>query len=182
MSHLYRTRMCLGTVATLTIAVFCAAFFGDVLVSVSAAAEKAAPKGNHWSFQPITRPNPPTVKDSVWSRNPIDRFILARLEAKGLKPSPEASRRALVRRLSLDLIGLPPTPQQADAFVGDKLPGAYEKLVDRLLASPRYGEHWARMWLGAGSFFRIVPDRPADPVGGRGANKKAPTVSGRGLG
>src|SRR6185369_4638996 len=79
--------------------------------------------------------------------NPIDAFVLARLEKEGLAPSPEADKYTLVRRLYLDLIGLPPTPEEADAFVQDASPDAYEKLVDRLLASPRYGERWARRWL-----------------------------------
>ena len=89
----------------------------------------------------------PAVKQKDWPRNPIDHFILARLEAEGLKPSPPADRAALVRRLYLDLIGFPPTPEEADAFVNDTAPDAYEKLVDRLLASPHYGERWARRWL-----------------------------------
>ncbi|MBL9093119.1 MAG: PSD1 domain-containing protein [Planctomycetaceae bacterium] len=102
---------------------------------------------NHWAFEPVRRPAPPEVKNSAWVRNPIDRFVLAKLESAGLAPSPEADRRTLVRRLYLDLIGLPPTPQQADEFVGDPDPAAYEKLVERLLASPHYGERWARRWL-----------------------------------
>ena len=87
------------------------------------------------------------VKDTSWPRGAIDRFILAALEAKGLKPSPEADRRTLIRRLYFDLIGLPPTPEEVEAFVADSDPQAYEKLVDRLLASPHYGERWARHWL-----------------------------------
>jgi len=87
------------------------------------------------------------VSDSAWPRNPIDRFILARLASAGLKPAPEADRYTLVRRVSLDLIGLPPTPEEADAFFNDRMPDAYERLVDRLLASPHYGERWGRRWL-----------------------------------
>jgi len=101
----------------------------------------------HWSFAAPRRPPLPPVKNAAWPRNPIDRFILARLENEGLAPSPPADRYALVRRVYLDLIGLPPTPAEADAFARDGDPAAYEKLVDRLLASPRYGEHWARPWL-----------------------------------
>ena len=82
-----------------------------------------------------------------WVRNPIDAFVLARLESEGLAPSPEADRETLARRLSLDLVGLPPTPAEMDAFLADTSPDAYEKLVDRLLASPHYGERWARPWL-----------------------------------
>ena len=87
------------------------------------------------------------MKQTSWPRNPIDRFILARLEAEGLKPSPQADRYTLVRRLYLDLIGLPPTPEEAKRSSRTQSPDAYEKLVDRLLASPHYGERWARRWL-----------------------------------
>jgi hypothetical protein len=101
----------------------------------------------HWAFvQPKQAPLPP-VKQADWPRNPIDCFVLARLEAAGLRPSPQADRYTLVRRVYLDLIGLPPTPEEADAFVNDHSPDAYEKLVDHLLASPHYGERWARRWL-----------------------------------
>ena len=101
----------------------------------------------HWSFVKPARPNVPAVKDKAWLRNAIDAFVLARLEKEGLKPSPEADRVTLIRRLSLDLIGLPPTVGEVDAFVSDKSPDAYERLVDRLLASPHYGERWGRVWL-----------------------------------
>ena len=107
----------------------------------------AISKTSHWSFQPIGRPNPPSVRDEKWVRNPIDRFILARLEAEGVAPSPEADKYTLIRRLSLDLTGLPPSPQEVDAFISDNRPDAYERLVDSLLASPHYGEKWARHWL-----------------------------------
>src|SRR5262249_13157171 len=102
---------------------------------------------DHWSFRPIKRPAPPAVKDAAWVRNDIDRFILARLEREGVAPSPEADRVTLLRRLSFDLIGLPPSPQEVDAFLADTAPGAYERVVDRLLASPHYGERWGRHWL-----------------------------------
>lgn len=102
---------------------------------------------SHWAFQQVVRPPLPTVKNTQWPRNPLDTFILARLEKEGLAPSPEADRYTLVRRVYLDLIGLPPTPAEADAFVRDAAPDAYERLVDRLLASPHYGERWARRWL-----------------------------------
>src|SRR5579884_1672560 len=101
----------------------------------------------HWAFVPPQQAPLPKVKQTSWPRNPIDYFILARLEAEGLKPAPEADRYTLARRLYLDLIGLPPTPEEAEAFVNDKSPDAYEKLVDHLLASPHYGERWARRWL-----------------------------------
>ena len=102
---------------------------------------------DHWAYQPIREPKVPTVDDPAWSRSPIDRFVLERLRKQGLAPSPRADRRTLIRRLSLDLIGLPPTPEEVAAFEGDTAPNAYEKLVDRLLASPRHGERWARHWL-----------------------------------
>lgn len=102
---------------------------------------------SHWAFQPLVRPAVPSVRRAAWVRNPIDAFVLHRLEAKGLKPSPTATRRELIRRLTYDLTGLPPTPEEVAAFVADTAPDAYEKLVDRLLASPHYGEKWARHWL-----------------------------------
>ncbi len=107
----------------------------------------ATPKTKHWAFVPPVRPVFPLVTNTKWSRNPIDRFVLAKLESEGLKPSPEANRATLLRRLSLDLIGLPPTPAEVDAFVNDRSASAYEKQVDRLLASLHYGERWARPWL-----------------------------------
>ena len=99
-----------------------------------------------WSLRPISHPEPPAT-DSTWPRTPIDRFILAKLSEKGLRPSREADRRTLIRRLTFDLHGLPPTPEEVAAFLDDASPDAYEKLVDRLLASPRYGERWGRHWL-----------------------------------
>jgi hypothetical protein len=101
----------------------------------------------HWSFVPPKRPATPATRNTSWPRNPIDHFILARLEKEKLKPAGEADRYTLVRRLYLDLVGLPPTPAEADAFVNNKNPKAYENLVDRLLKSPGYGERWARDWL-----------------------------------
>ncbi len=101
----------------------------------------------HWAFQPIGNPAPPVVHDAAWERTPIDRFVLARLEAAGLAPSLPADRRTLIRRATFDLTGLPPTAQDVDAFVDDPAPDAYARLIDRLLASPRYGEQWARHWL-----------------------------------
>jgi hypothetical protein len=100
-----------------------------------------------WSLRELTRPPAPGVTDRTWARTPVDPYILAALEQRGLRPSPEAGRRALLRRLSFDLTGLPPTPEEIDAFVGDPRPDAYERIVDRLLASPAYGERWGRHWL-----------------------------------
>jgi hypothetical protein len=105
-----------------------------------------------WAFQPPKRPPLPDVKNQSWVRNPIDSFILSRLEKEGLTPSPEADRVTLIRRLSLDLIGLPSTPEEVDAFLADKSDRAYEKVVDRLLASPHYGERWGRHWLDAARY------------------------------
>jgi hypothetical protein len=102
---------------------------------------------SHWAWQRPTRPEVPAVKPADWLRNPIDNFVLARLEKEGLSPSPEADRYTLIRRVSLDLIGLPPSPKEVDDFVNDTRPDAYERLVDRLLANEGYGERWARMWL-----------------------------------
>lgn len=100
-----------------------------------------------WAIQPLNRPRVPAVKTPAWVRTPIDPFILDRLEKEGLAPSPEADRRILLRRITYDLIGLPPTPDEIKAFLADQSPGAYEKVVDRLLASPHYGERWGRHWL-----------------------------------
>jgi hypothetical protein len=102
-----------------------------------------------WSFKAVKRPTTPTVQNRSWVRTPIDEFVVARLEKAGLQPSAQADRRTLARRLYFDLTGLPPTPEEMEEFLGDKSSDAYEKLVDRLLNSPRYGEHWARWWLDA---------------------------------
>lgn len=120
----------------------------------SATAPIAAPKftisdqqRKFWSFQPIQKPAIPAVKDASWVKTPIDHFILAKLEEKNLKPVQPADKRSLIRRAYYDLIGLPPTPEQVDAFLSDKSPDAFAKVVDRLLATPQYGERWARHWL-----------------------------------
>jgi len=104
-------------------------------------------RARHWSFQPITQPVPPKVADHGRVRSPIDRFILSRLESEGLQPAAEADRRTLLRRVTFDLIGLPPHPSEIRRFLDDSTPGAYERAVDRLLSSPRYGERWGRHWL-----------------------------------
>ena len=125
----------------------------------------AADPSRHWAFQPIQRVSTPKARDAKWARNDIDRFILAKLAEKKLQPSPIADRRVLIRRVTFDLIGLPPAPEEIEAFVADKSPDAYEKLVDRLLASPQFGERWARHWLDAARFgeshgFEQDYDRP----------------------
>ena len=102
---------------------------------------------SHWAFDPPKRPELPKIQDKTWPKNAIDNFTLARLEAAGLKPSPAADKATLLRRVSLDLTGLPPTPAEVDAFVADRSPGAYEKRVDELLKSPHYGERMAIQWL-----------------------------------
>ncbi|MEX0717742.1 MAG: PSD1 and planctomycete cytochrome C domain-containing protein, partial [Planctomycetaceae bacterium] len=107
----------------------------------------AASQNAHWSFQPVRRPEPPAVKATGRSRNDIDLFVLARLEREGIPPSPEADRATLLRRLSLDLTGLPPTPDEVEAFFADDRPDAYERLAERLLASPHFGERWGMHWL-----------------------------------
>ena len=104
-------------------------------------------RSTHWAFQPPVRPEIPAVKNRRWVRNPIDRFVLARLEKEKIKPAPEPDRTTLIRRLSFDLLGLPPAPAAAAAFLADQEAGAYERLVDRLLASPHFGERWGRHWL-----------------------------------
>ncbi len=106
-------------------------------------AERAA----WWSLRPLASGSPPRVRREAWARNPIDRFVLAGLEQRGLQPAPPADARTLIRRVTYDLIGLPPTPEAVERFAADRRPDAYERLVDGLLASPRYGERWARHWL-----------------------------------
>jgi hypothetical protein len=100
-----------------------------------------------WAFRPVKEPPLPPVQDGAWAQSPIDRFILTGLEKKGLRPAPPADKRALLRRVTFDLIGLPPTPEEVDAFLADDSPWAFAKVVDRLLSSPHYGERWARHWL-----------------------------------
>jgi hypothetical protein len=114
--------------------------------------DAGAPWSEHWAFVAPRRPRLPTVTDKGWVRNPIDAFVLARLERAGLRPSPEADKTTLIRRVTLDLTGLPPTPAEVDAFLADTSPNAYAKVVDRLLESPRYGEHMARFWLDAARY------------------------------
>jgi hypothetical protein len=109
-------------------------------------------KRNHWAWKSPVRPTPPTVQQSAWVQNPIDAFILAKLEAAGLPPAPPANREQLLRRATFDLVGLPPTPAEIDAFVNDRSPDAWERVLDRLLASPHYGERWGRHWLDLARF------------------------------
>lgn len=119
-----------------------------------------------WSLQPVRRPTEPVVRRQDWTRTPIDRFILNKLEANGLSPSPEADRRVLIRRVCFQLTGLPPEPEEIDAFVRDETPVAYARMLDRYLASPQYGVRWARWWLdlaryGESNGFEFDEFRPA---------------------
>lgn len=122
-------------------------------------------KRDHWSLKPVARPNPPTTRQTGWARDDLDRFILFRLEREGLAPSPEVGRAVWLRRVSFDLTGLPPTPAEQLAFLADEAPGAYERVVDRLLQSERHGEHWAQLWLDVVRYadthgFEVNTERP----------------------
>lgn len=126
---------------------------------------KLIDKRDHWSFKPVSTPKIPSPANPSWSRNDIDRFILARLEKEGLTPSKQADRTSWLRRVSFDLIGLPPTPKEVAAFIGDTKSDAYERVVERLLASPRYGERWAQHWLDVVRYadthgFEVNTERP----------------------
>ncbi|MFO0908740.1 MAG: PSD1 and planctomycete cytochrome C domain-containing protein [Isosphaeraceae bacterium] len=123
----------------------------DEALAASASAQPA-PSSDLWSLRPVQNPPTPPVRDRSWLRDPIDAFILARLETEGLAPAPEVDRATYIRRVSFDLIGLPPTPEEVAAFVADRRPDAHERVVDRLLASPRYGERWGRHWLDLARF------------------------------
>ena len=132
-------------------------FDAMVLVGFTASLLLAAPLGkytaaerHHWAFLPRTHPAPPTfdsAADKAWTRSPIDAFVLARMQKESLTHAPQADRATLVRRVTFDLTGLPPTPAEVAAFVNDRSPKAWEKVVDRLLASEHYGEHWGHHWL-----------------------------------
>ncbi len=116
---------------------------------VATAAQKAwvDPGKKHWAWQPVQKPVVPKVQSAAWVKTPVDHFILAELEEKGMRPNPPADKRTLIRRATLDLIGLPPTPEEVRDFLNDSSPGAFEKVVERLLQSPHYGERWGRHWL-----------------------------------
>ncbi len=126
----------------------CVAVGGLVTAGTVATKELFTPaQKNHWAFKKITQPPLATIQDRSWATNPIDTFILAKLEKAKTHPSPPADKVTLLRRVTFDLIGLPPTPEEVRAFLADATPDAYQKVVDRLLASPHYGERWARHWL-----------------------------------
>ncbi|HZN67735.1 MAG TPA: DUF1549 domain-containing protein, partial [Tepidisphaeraceae bacterium] len=118
------------------------------LLSVGSAANAGSTSAaNWWAFKPVGEQRPPAVADEAWARGEVDRFVLARLESQGIKPPPEAEKRVLIRRATFDLTGLPPTPEEVEAFLADQSSDAFAKLVDRLLASHAYGERWGRHWL-----------------------------------
>ena len=112
--------------------------------------------GRHWSFRKTVRPAVPSVRDHSLVRSPVDAFVLAKLEERGLTFSPEADKTALIRRVSLDLIGLPPSPEEVTAFVTSNSPTAYDELLDRLLASQHFGERWGRHWLDAAGYADVM--------------------------
>lgn len=142
-----RVQNCLRIVAVaLFVGAACCPLCPSLLAAEDATKTAAAAQPS-WAYRPPTRPAVPAVRNRAWVRNPIDAFILAKLEEAGSTPAPEADRHTLVRRLFFDLIGLPPTPEEIEAFIQDHSADAYEKLVDRLLASPRHGERWALYWL-----------------------------------
>ncbi len=130
------------------------AVFGLITLAGAAPVEPkwSSAQKKHWAYVPPVRPEIPAVKAKAWVRNPIDAFILSATESVDLEPAPEADRLTLIRRLTFDLTGLPPTPEDVEAFLKDQRPGAYERLVDRLLESDRHGERWARMWLDLARF------------------------------
>ena len=130
----------------------CLALIGAIATGMAAPSDNAevvfSPKERaHWAFQKIAHPNPPKIEQTYWVRNSIDAFVLAELETKGLRPAPPADKITLIRRATFDLIGLPPTTEDVDVFLADDSSKAFDKVVDHLLDSPRYGERWARHWL-----------------------------------
>jgi mono/diheme cytochrome c family protein len=141
-------RLTAAEVETLKVWVKMGAPWENTTARVTPATDTVTPQQRaFWSFQPIQMPEEPKVKDGGWAKTPIDKFVLAKLESQGLKPAPPADKLTLIRRATFDLTGLPPTPEEIEAFVKDKSPNAFAKVVDRLLASPRYGERWGRHWL-----------------------------------
>ena len=145
-----KTRLSAEQVADLTAWVKMGAAWPDEAAVQPAGTGEAFPmkeRLKHWAWQPVKPVAPPAVRNAAWVRTPIDAFLLAKLEAAGIPPAPPADRRTLLRRVTFDLTGLPPTPEEIDSFLADESPAAYEKVVERLLASPAYGERWGRHWL-----------------------------------
>ena len=129
--------------------------------ALTAAGQKYGGVGRaHWAFQPVRKPAIPAVKETAWVHSPVDNFVLAKLEASGLRPNPTADKRTLLRRVTFDLTGLPPTESEIQRFIADDSPDAYAKVVDRLLASPHYGERWARYWLDVARYSDTKGDAP----------------------
>jgi hypothetical protein len=128
--------------------------------ALAGAKDYGAARKNHWSFQPLKQPAVPAVKDQTWVRSPIDAFVLARLEPVGLTPSPAADKRTLIRRVTFDLTGLPPTEIEVQRFLADDSPDAFARVVDRLLASAHYGERWARYWMDVARYSDTKGDAP----------------------
>ena len=134
---------------------------GPVAAALSVDAKAAR---NHWAFQPVRHATPPQPSGNIWSQQPLDRFILERLRRNGMKPNPPADRRALIRRASFDLTGLPPTPAEIRQFLNDRAPDAFGRLIDRLLSSPAYGERWGRHWLDVARYADTAGDGADYPV------------------
>ncbi|WP_165233442.1 DUF1549 and DUF1553 domain-containing protein [Aquisphaera insulae] len=166
-------RLCLlGPAGILQVLLAAAALFADDGPAKPREADREAPferfedeEKDHWAYQPVVRPDPPKVRRDGWVRTPVDRFVLAELESADLAPSAEADRVTLIRRLTYDLTGLPPSPSAVAGFLGDRRPDAYERLVDRLLESPQYGVRWAQHWLDLAHYadsngFELDAERP----------------------
>src|SRR5262249_2228555 len=137
---------------------------GDLPAAAATASYDWEKARQHWSFRPVADPPLPQVAPGEWSHNPIDAFIKEKLDREGLIPQPRASRMALIRRVTYDLTGLPPAPEAVDAFLKDTSPRAFEKVVDRLLASPQYGERWGRHWLDVVRYADTSGDNSDFPV------------------
>src|SRR5438552_8663420 len=129
--------------------------------AVRASEDRAWEIRKRWVFEPPVDPAVPAVRGRAWIGNPVDAFVLSKLEAAGLSPAPSAEKRTLLRRATIDLIGLPPTPEELQAFLADAAPDAFAKVVDRLLASPQYGERWARHWLDLARYAIVREDSAA---------------------
>jgi hypothetical protein len=139
--------------------------FGVLCLLVAQALWAAATESSSWwAFQPVKKPVPPAVRDSTWARSPVDRFILAKLEERGLPPTPAATAEVLLRRAWFDLVGLPPPPAEQQAFLRDPSPAAFQRVVEQLLASPRYGERWARHWMDVVRYADTAGDNADYPV------------------
>jgi hypothetical protein len=135
-----------------------------VLAIASSPPTETNSAASHWAFRPVRDPRVPAVANKRWPNNDVDRFILKRLEAAGLTPALAADKRVLIRRATFDLTGLPPAPGEIDRFLADRSPKAYERLIDRLLESPRYGERWGRHWLDVVRYADTAGDSADYPI------------------